>query len=185
MSESKDQRGGNGFSPHGWSLDTLEEFLTNKITSVEKYFTELSNEREARTSERFSSSKEAVTSALAAAEKAIAAAMTASEKAILKAEAAAEKRSEASNEIRAAMIDQQKNFADKSQTEFRFGSLDQRLEENIKSLAKRLDGIDNAFAALGGKTQGIGMSVAAILQIVSAIASIAIVVGLGITILRH
>src|ERR1700688_482385 len=99
-------------SPNGWTLDTLEEYLTNQIKSLSKYFTDLSAEREAVNKERFTSSKEAVTAALAAAEKAISAAMTASEKAILKAEAAAEKRSEASNEIRAAMIDQQKLFAD-------------------------------------------------------------------------
>jgi hypothetical protein len=172
MSGTKHNPDNNGFSPHGWSLDTLEEFLTAKIGGVEKYFTELSNEREARTSERFASSKEAVTSALAAAEKAIAAAMTASEKAILKAEAAAEKRSEASNEIRAAMIDQQKNFADKSQTEFRFGSLDQRIEENNKSLSKRLDTIDNTLSMALGKSQMLSSSGTALFMAIVAGAAI-------------
>ena len=58
------------------------------------------------------------------------------------------------------MIDQQKNFADKAQTEFRFGAIDQRLEETMRNLSKRLDGIDNALAASGGKllgkTEGVG-----------------------------
>ena len=108
-------------SPHGWTLDTLEEFLSNKIEGIRGYFSDLRL-----------LDKESVTTAMIAAEKAIAAAMTASEKAILKAEMAAEKRSEASNEIRAAMIDQQKNFADKVQTEFRFGAMYQRLEEKKK-----------------------------------------------------
>lgn len=153
-------------SQHGWTLDTLEEFVSTKIKNVEKYFADLRL-----------LDKESVTTAMTAAEKAIAAAMTASEKAILKAEAAAEKRSEASNEIRAAMIDQQKNFADKLQTEFRFGSLDQRIEETNKALVKRLDGIDAAVALSHGRSQGLGMSAAVVVQIISSIASIAAVIG--------
>ncbi len=132
-------------SPHGWTLDTLEEYISAKIESTRVYFSDLRL-----------LDKESVTTAMIAAEKAIAAAMTASEKAILKAEMAAEKRSEASNEIRAAMIDQQKNFADKPQTEFRFGALDQRLEETNKSLNKRLDGIDQALTAMSSHSKGLG-----------------------------
>lgn len=134
-------------SPHGWTLDTLEEFLSNKVEALRGYFSDLRL-----------LDKESVTTAMIAAEKAIAAAMTASEKAILKAETAAEKRSEASNEIRAAMIDQQKNFADKVQTEFRFNSTEQRLEEYKNMLSKRLDGIDLALSTSGGKSQGLSTS---------------------------
>ncbi len=54
------------------------------------------------------------------------------------------------------MIDQQKNFADKPQTEFRFGALDQRLEETNKSLNKRLDGIDQALTAMSSHSKGLG-----------------------------
>lgn len=172
-------------SPHGWTLDTLEEYLTSKVNALEKYVTNLSNERETVNRERFSSSEKAVTTAMTAQEKAISAAMAASEKAILKAEAAAEKRSEASNEIRAAMIDQQKNFADKAQTEFRFGALDQRLEENIKALAKRLELIDASIGISGGRTQGVGMTMGAIVQVITSIAAIGTIIGLVIVIARH
>jgi hypothetical protein len=168
-------------SPHGWTLDTLEEYLTSKLQAVEA----LSNERETVNKERFATSEKAVTTAMAAQEKAIGAAMTASEKAILKAEAAAEKRSEASNEIRAAMIDQQKNFADKAQTEYRFGALDQRLEESSKLIGKRLDGIDLAFSAAGGKSQGVVMSASIAVQIILVAASVAGIVAVITTFAHH
>jgi hypothetical protein len=158
-------------SPYGWTLDTLEEFLSNKIEGIRGYFSDLRL-----------LDKESVTTAMIAAEKAIAAAMTASEKAILKAEMAAEKRSEASNEIRAAMIDQQKNFADKVQTEFRFGAMDQRLEENYKSLTKRLDGVDNAITLAGGKSQGIGVSYGVFIGLATLLVAIVVAIEL---ILRH
>ena len=74
--------------------------------------------------------KEAVSTALAAAEKAVNAALIASEKAILKAENAGDKRAEASNEIRAAMIDQQKNFANKEQTDLRLKYLEDTVRGN-------------------------------------------------------
>ena len=130
-------------SPNGWTLDTLEEYLSAKMEGIRIYFADLRI-----------LDKESVTTAMIAAEKAIAAAMTASEKAILKAEMAAEKRSEASNEIRAAMIDQQRNFADKPQTEFRFGALDLRLEEVKNNLIKRIDGIDQALVLTSGRKEG-------------------------------
>lgn len=161
-------------SPHGWTLDTLEEFVSTKIKNVEKYFADLRL-----------LDKESVATAMTAAEKAIAAAMTASEKAILKAEAAAEKRSEASNEIRAAMIDQQKNFADKPQTEFRFGAWEQRLDETNKVLTKRLDGIDLALSATFGKTQGFGMSAAIVVQIIATVASITTMAGVIAVLIKH
>lgn len=172
-------------SPHGWTLDTLEEHLSGKIDENRKYFSDLSNERELRTTEKFVTSKEAVTSALAAAEKAITAAMNASEKAIIKAEVASEKRSEASNEIRAAMMDQQKNFADKSQTEFRLGVIEQRINENMNMFGKQLDGLNNTIAAMSGRTQGAGTSIGVIVQVIASAASIAAILGVVAVLLRH
>jgi hypothetical protein len=97
----------------GWTLETLKE-----------HFEAL---REA--------DKEAVSTALAAAEKAVTAALTASEKAILKAENAADKRAEASNEIRGAMVDAQKSFADKEGTERRLKALeDSQLAASSKTI---------------------------------------------------
>lgn len=85
--------------------------------------------------------KEAVATALAAAEKAVTAALTASEKAILKAETSADKRAEASNEIRQAMIDQQKNFA----------SID-----TIEAAKQRIDKLETALLTSGAKSAGFG-----------------------------
>jgi hypothetical protein len=124
-------------------LDTLEKYLTEKVNAV----IDLSEERESRNNERFQSSEKAVTTAFAAAKEAVAAAMAASEKAVTKAEAASEKRQDASNEIRAAMIDQQKLFADKAQSEFRFNATD-----------KRLDGIDLMLSRQEGRGAGVSAS---------------------------
>ena len=132
-------------SPHGWTVDTLEKYLSDKITGV----VNLSNEREARTAERFASSEKAVSAALAAVEKSNTAAMSASEKAISKAEIAQEKRNEASNEIRAAMVDQTSNFASKQETNFRFVALEKQVEE-----------LKTVQTATSGKSSGVAMIVA-------------------------
>jgi len=120
----------------GWTLETLKEHLTAKIDGLEKYTTDLS----------------------AAAKEAISAAMTASEKAILKAEVSADKRAEASNEIRAAMIDQQKFFANREQTEFRLGAIDIKLGE-----------LERTIAASGGKAQGFSSLAGIISQVIAAV----------------
>lgn len=113
----------------GWTLDTLKDHFDDMRRA----------------------DKEAVTTALNAAEKAVAAAMAASEKAILKAETASDKRAEASNEIRAAMIDQQKTFANKEQTDM------------------RLKLLEDALAASRGKTQGVGMLAGVIVSVITVI----------------
>lgn len=146
-------------SPHGWTLDTLETYLSSKVEGVIR----LANERETSSKERSDAAKEAVAAALAAVEKSNAASMAASEKAILKAELGQEKRNEASNEIRAAMMDQQKNFAAKSETDFRFAA-------NIDALAalsKRIDNIDMALASSSGKSAGVGSVGTVVLGIVA------------------
>lgn len=121
----------------GWTLDTLH----------------------AHWSALRESDKDAVTTAMAAQEKATAAAMAASEKAILKAETAADKRAEASNEIRAAMVDQQRNFADK------------------ESVERRLKLLEDADIASRSKTAGIGLIGALIVGAVG-------VLGIAFTILN-
>jgi len=156
-------------SPNGWTLDTLETYLNSKIESV----VQLTNERDAASKERSDAAKEAVAAALVAVEKSNVASMAASEKAILKAEAGQEKRNEAANEIRAAMMDQQKNFAAKSETDFRFSALG----DQLSAISKRLDGFDNLLASYVGRTQGVGMSASAIFQIISSVAAIGAIVG--------
>jgi hypothetical protein len=105
-----------------------------------------------------SSDREAVATALAAAEKAVAAAMAASEKAILKAENAADNRAEASNEIRGAMVDAQKNFADKAETERRLKMLE---DAHIADASKHV-GASQLYAAAAA----IVVAVAAIVSII-------------------
>lgn len=104
--------------------------------------------------------KEAVGTALAAAEKAVTAALTASEKAILKAENASDKRAEASNEIRGAMIDQQKHFVTIAQYD---------------ALRERTDKVEAALLTSGGRAAGFGqIGTIAVTAIVAASATVAI-----------
>lgn len=150
--------------------------INSRITALEKYFIDILKEKETATNDRFASSKEAVNAALAAAKEAIAAAMTASEKAILKAEAAADKRAEASNEIRAAMMDQQKNFSDKIQTDFRFDAVNQKVEDSNKAVNKRIELLEQQNAVIVGKQQGIGLTFGIVAQIITAAGTIAAIV---------
>lgn len=76
----------------------------------------------------------------ASAERAVTAALAGSEKAILKAEASADKRAEAANEIRAAMLDQQKTFA----TREALSAIDKRTDD-LADLLKTLTGKSEAF----------------------------------------
>jgi hypothetical protein len=78
-------------------------------------------------------------------------AMAASEKAITKAETADDKRFSLLNEFRATTNDQQKNFANKEQTEFRLNAIDKEVNE-----LKISKGVDK------GKGQGIWFVVAGI-----------------------
>ena len=92
--------------------------------------------------------KEAVATALAAQEKAVAAALVAAEKAVLKAENAAEKRFEASNEIRGAMMDAQKNFPNLAQFEALKEQVT-RLELAVSGNAKKSEGFGQLGLILG------------------------------------
>jgi hypothetical protein len=89
-------------------------------------------------------------------------ALTASEKAILKAETAADKRAEASNEIRAAMLDQQRNFADKESTE------------------RRLKLLEDADIASRGKSAGVGMIAAIIVGAIGVLGIVFTIVFAGL-----
>lgn len=126
-------------SEPAWTLDTLKA-----------YFEALRD-----------ADKKAVDAALAAAEKAVAAAMAASEKAISKAETAATARADASNEIRAAMIDQQAHFARKEQVDMQFAGL-----------TLRVDVVEKSQASAKDKTIGAGQLWATIVAVVAAVATI-------------
>lgn len=92
--------------------------------------------------------KEAIDKALAAAEKAVTAALTAAKEAVLKAENAAEKRFEASNEIRGAMMDAQKNFPNVAQFEALKEQVN-RLELVVSGRAKKSEGFGQLGLAMG------------------------------------
>lgn len=97
-------------------------------------------------------------SKIEAVEKNAALALSASEKAILKAENAADKRAEASNEIRGAMVDAQKSFADKAETERRL----KMLEDKDIAAASKAIGAGQLWAMAGA----VIVAVAAIFAII-------------------
>lgn len=133
------------FSQQAWTLDTLKVHFDSRIEDLRRYFADNIQTMEQTNRDRFTAAEKAVTTAMAA-----------SEKAVLKAENAAEKRAEASNEIRAAMVDQQGNFADKAGTEMQFIAQAQRITELKESINARLDKIDLLMAASSAKDEGKG-----------------------------
>lgn len=145
-------------SPHGWTLDTLEEHLSGKITAVATNLTEKIQALGERTNERFLLAKQAVDAAVSGVEKASATALSSADRAVTKAEVGAEKRFDSMNEFRAAMKDQQNTFADRAQTDFRLIAVERKQE------------------VLAGQAQGVGLSVGVIVQIISSCASIALII---------
>ena len=91
-----------------------------------------------------------------ASEKAVNAALAASEKAVNKAEISADKRADASNEIRAAMIDAQRTFATR---------------EGLDALSKRVDNIAAGLSVSSGKSQGIGQLVTIAVAVIAVLVS--------------
>src|SRR6266699_241242 len=87
-------------SPNGWTVDTLEKYLSDKCNAISATV----QEQDERNKERFGAAKEQVNLALVNAEKAIS-----------KAEAAAEKRFEGLNELRGMALDQGKNFLQRAE----------------------------------------------------------------------
>lgn len=144
------------FSREAWTLDTLKVHIDSRLEDVRRYFSDQLQTMEQTNRDRFTTAEKAVSTALTSADKAVQAAMAASEKAVLKAEMAAEKRAEASNEIRAAMIDQQSKFADKNATETQFDAHAVRITELKEMLTARLDKIELTMAANAAKDEGKG-----------------------------
>jgi hypothetical protein len=109
----------------GWTLNTLESFLSSKIAALQK----LSDEREDRNKERFAAAKET-----------IAVAMTAADKAIVKAETATEKRFDSVNEFRQTLSDQATQFMPR--TEYRISH--EAIAEKVEGLNGRLTAIESS-----------------------------------------
>lgn len=179
--ETEKQSGRIPFSQQAWTLDTLKVHFDSRVEDLRRYFSDLLQVQEQTNRDRFTAAEKGVTVAMTAAEKAIGAAMSSSKEAVLKAEAHADKRAEASNEIRAAMIDQQAKFADKDATAMQHSALDSRVTELKESLTARLDKIDLLLAAGLAKDEGKGAAMSqttamifAIIGAVGLIATIAI-----------
>lgn len=179
--ESAKESGRIPFSQQAWTLDTLKVYADARLEDVRRYFTDMMQTQEQTNRDRFTSAEKAVTTAFSAADKAVQAALSSSKEAVLKAEAAAEKRAEASNEIRAAMIDQQSKFADKNATNTEFNAHAVRITELKETLTARLDKIELERAAWLAKDEGKGAAMSqttaiifSVLGVVGVIATIAI-----------
>lgn len=169
------------FSQQAWTLDTLKVHVDARIEDMRRYFSDILQTQEQTNRDRFTAAEKGVATAFAAADKAVNAAMASSEKAVLKAENAAEKRAEASNEIRAAMIDQQSKFADKNATDTEFNAHAIRITELKETLTARLDKIELERAAWLAKDEGKGAAMSqttaiifSVLGIIGVLATIAI-----------
>jgi hypothetical protein len=112
-------------SPHGWTLDTLEAFISERLVSLEK----IGNEREERNKERFAASKET-----------IGVAMIAADKAIVKAEIATEKRFDSVNEFRASLADQAASFLPRTE----YSISHKALSDKIDSVMLRITTMESA-----------------------------------------
>lgn len=167
--ENAKESGRIPFSQQAWTLDTLKVYADARLEDLRRYFSDLMQVQEQTNRDRFTSAEKGVATAFDAADKAVTAAMAASEKAVLKAENAAEKRAEASNEIRAAMIDQQSKFADKNATETQFDAHATRITELKEALTARIDKIDLILAAGSAKDEGKGAAMSQTTALIFAI----------------
>jgi len=143
-------------SPHGWTLDTLEKFLSDKISALDRF---------CNTS--FIQQKERVDMALAA-----------SDKAITKAEQTTEKRFEGVNEFRAALSDQ----AQLMLTRTEYQASQQTMNARIAMTAEALTKLE---ARLVGKHEGVGGIGSIVIGVAVALSSLVSVAALIITLTRH
>jgi len=117
-------------SPHGWTLDTLEKYLSDRIDALKDQV----RAQDEQNKERFAAAKEQVTLAL-----------TAAEKAITKAEMASDKRFEGVNEFRGLLADQQRSLVPRAEYEVQH-----------KALIDQITAQRDQLTMLAGRSQGIG-----------------------------
>lgn len=183
--ETEKQSGRIPFSQQAWTLDTLKVHFDSRVEDLRRYFSDLMQVQEQTNRDRFTAAEKGVATAFHAANEAVQAAMAASEKAVLKAENASEKRAEASNEIRAAMIDQQSKFADKTATETQFDAHATRITELKEALTARLDKIDLLLASGSAKIEGRGAAMSQSTAMFFAILGVVgVAVAIAVSVLR-
>jgi hypothetical protein len=146
-------------SVSGWTVDTLREHLSQRLT-----------DQAASLNRRMDD-----------ADKAISAALVSAEKAVVKAEAAAEKRFEGVNEFRRALADQTATFLPRAEYDASASALDGRIAANAERLAalelrltSRLDlGEGSDRGAAGSRTeQRLNLS-----TVIAAVATLVAVLG--------
>jgi hypothetical protein len=140
--------------------DQLKSRLAT-LEATQTAFEKLMNERDRRYEERAKNQLDNTALALTALKDGNAAAFAAAERASTKAEDVSERRQDASNEIRAAMIDQQKHFADKELTEQKFQTLDARITALVGS---RSGGMKDLFGYIVGVSGAIVAAIAILLH---------------------
>lgn len=170
------------FAHQKWTLDTIKIFFDSRLADFQKYYSDLLSIQEQTNRDRFTSAEKAVYAALAASDKAISAAMQSSKEAIIKAEAAADKRFDSLNELRAAMLDQQKNFAPATGTDLQFKALGDRITELKESLTARLDSCDKSITEQRTKAEAKGQAMSQTSGIIFSILGVA---GVVVTILLN
>ena len=144
-------------SVSGWTVDTLKEFLSEKVFDTRDYTRQQiidlremtrqqAEDHRRMLDERYATQTKALDAAFKAAEQAVAVALSNAEKATTKAEAAADKRFDAVNEFRQVLSDQTSTFlprieydtAHAAQTD-RLNGISDRLSALELRLTSRLD----------------------------------------------
>jgi len=115
-------------------------------------------------------SREYLEAQINAAKEALTAALASSEKAITKAEEANEKRFQSVNEFRQTLADQQTEFATKSEVNFRFSAIDDKLHTALTTLSENR-----------GKSQGANWLWGVLLAAAGIMLTVASVVGILLT----
>lgn len=126
-------------SESGWTVDTLKEYLEQRIATLEKAdfaLREINDERDRLYKERDESRRTAVDAALTAVKEQTKASFEASEKAIVKAEEAQKSYNASHNDLARKMDEQNKATMPRTETESRFSSLGEKVEELRRTLAQ-------------------------------------------------
>ena len=129
-------------SPHGWTLDTLEKFMSDKIAALDRFCVT-----------NFAQSKERVDMALAA-----------SDKAIVKAENTTEKRFEGVNEFRSALSDQSATLLPRSEYTVQHKALEDRVVV-LGNIVTRMTGKSEGIGNVGSVTLAVLVGVSSLCAI--------------------
>lgn len=154
-------------SPHGWTLDTLEKFLSTKIDALDRL----------------------MTSRMDGAERSVLIAMEAADKANLKSDEATTKRLDSMNEFRGALNDQTKLSLPRAEYMNAHNSLVDRLNESAARLNGTIGAVGDRVTALEsggrGKSQGFGAAGAIVLGVFAGIGAAAGVGALIVELVKH